>query len=421
MGKGSFFSGVRREFERAAEGLGLSTEVRERLTEPRTFFRFQIPVELENGERKVFWGFRAQHDNTLGLYKGGIRYSPEVSKKEVKALSMLMTWKCSLAGLPFGGAKGGVAVNPRQLSRLELERLSRGYVRGIFPLIGPEKDIPAPDINTNPQVMAWMVDEYSKLAGKETPAAFTGKPERVWGLAGRVEATGFGGVVVLESLSRKEGLLPEETTLAVQGFGNVGSHFARFAHQRGYRIVALSEKEGGIRVPRGLNPERVLKCKKESGHLAGCYCLDSVCDTDLGEQMSNEELLEMEVDVLVPAAVEGVITGENADRIKAPYVLEMANGPVTPGADRVLRERGIVSVPDILANAGGVTASYFEYLQSRKREKWKRRDVREGIAKTLEGSFEEVWDLAREEEMSLREAAYLLAVERVIQAGRKNG
>jgi len=415
----NFFSNCQKQFREIAEILKVEPEIIEQLVEPQRVIKFQIPVLMQDGKEKIFWGFLSQHNNTLGPYKGGIRFHPEVSEDEIKALSMLMTWKCSLVGLPFGGGKGGVIVEPRKLSKDELEKLSRGYVRGLFPLIGPDIDIPAPDVNTNPQIMAWMTNEYSKLAGKDSPSAFTGKPLEMWGLKGRNEATGYGGVVILKKLARIFNLNPKQTTLAIQGFGNVGSNFAFFAYQEGFKILALSEADGGVYIEKGLDPEATLKCRETKGKISGCYCVASVCDLSLGREISNEKLLEMPVDILVPAAVENVITKENAHKIRAKYIIEMANGPVTLEAQEILEKRGIISVPDILANSGGVIASYFEWLQGKERKLWEREKVFEGISERLEKSFEKVWEFSKKEKINLRKAAEILAVDRVAKAMRK--
>lgn len=416
MVKQNFFSDSRKQLREIAKILKVEPEILQALEEPQRLIKFQIPVQMDNGKIKIFSGLRAQHNNALGPYKGGIRFHPQVSADKVKALAMLMTWKCALVDLPFGGAKGGVIVNPRELSKAELERLARGYVREIFLWLGPETDIPAPDVNTNPQIMAWMVDEYSKLKGKDSPAAFTGKPLQKWGLNGREEATGYGGVVVLKKLQEKFNFKPKETTLAIQGFGNVGFHFAHFAFQRGYKIIALSEEKGGICVLDGLNPEETCRCREEKGKIAGCYCVGSVCDADFGKKITNAQLLRMKVDVLVLAAVEDVITQENASEIKAKYIIEMANGPITPEAGEILEKRKTLSVPDILANAGGVIASYFEWLQSQKRKRWPRKQVLNKLSKILEKAFKEVWDLSQKENLNLKKAAYLLAIDRVVKA-----
>jgi glutamate dehydrogenase/leucine dehydrogenase len=328
---------------------------------------------------------------------------------------MLMTWKCSLVGLPFGGAKGGVKVNPFKLSQRELEELSRGYVRKVFSWIGPDKDIPAPDVNTNPQIMAWMVDEYSKKAGKFSPAAFTGKPENLWGLEGRREATGYGGVVILKELAKRLNFIPKKTTLAIQGFGNVGYYFSCWAHEEDYKILAVSEDYGGICVKGGLIPEKTLECKKRKGKIIGCYCVGSICNLGYGKEITNEELLEMDVDILVPAAVESVITEKNAHKIKAKYIIEMANSPIIPEAEMILEKRGVKIIPDILANSGGVIASYFEWLQSKQRKKWKKEKALKELSRILEEVFGKVWNLAEKENVSYRKAALTLAVDRVVE------
>ncbi len=410
------FSDIQKQLEKAVKALNIEPRIFEELKRPHKLVKFEIPVLMDNGETKIFSGFRCQHNNALGPYKGGIRFHPELCEQEVKVLAMLMTWKCALVNIPFGGAKGGVIVDPYKLSEQELKRLSQGYVQGIFSCIGPEIDIPAPDVNTNLQIMAWMVEEYSKLKGEFTPGAFTGKPEKLQGLKGRLEATGYGGVVVLEQLRKKLGLKSEEMSVAVQGFGNVGSNFAKFAFEKGYKILAVSEREGGIFVEQGLNPKKTLDCLAKKGKIAGCYCIGSVCDSNYGKQISNEELLEMDVDVLAPAAIENVITKENAGKIKAKYIIAMANGPITAEAQEILEKRNILIVPDILANAGGVTASYFEWLQAKQGVLWEREKTYQEMAKILEKSFEEVWNSARAKNIGLKQAAHLIAVDRVAEA-----
>ena len=412
----NFFLNTQKEFREIAKTLRIEPEIIQELEEPHRVIKFQIPVLMDNGKKKIFFGFRAQHNNALGPYKGGIRFHPEVCEEEIKALSMLMTWKSALVSLPFGGGKGGVIVDPLKLSKRELESLSRGYVREIFPWIGPDIDIPAPDVNTNAQIMAWMTDEYSKIAGKETPAAFTGKPLEIGGLEGRAESTGYGGVAILKKMAEIFNLKPKETTLAIQGFGSVGFNFAKFAYLENFKIVALSEKEGGVYVKNGLNPEETLHCKEKKGMISGCYCVGSVCNLGFGKEISNGELLEMEVDILIPAALENVITKENAPQIRAKYIIEMANGPVTLQAQEILEKRGIKSVPDILSNSGGVIASYFEWLRSKEKVLWKKEKVFREISKILEKSFKEVLDLSEKENINLRKAAYLLAVDRVAKA-----
>lgn len=416
MEKETFLTSIIEKIKEAGSVLGLEREEIFQFLEPKRFLKFKIPVLMDDGKKKFFLGFRSQHNNTLGPYKGGIRFSPNVSEEEVKALSILMTLKCSLVDLPFGGAKGGVIVDPKILSKRELEELSREYVREIYQFIGENLDIPAPDINTNPQIMAWMVDEYSKLVGIFSPGAFTGKPEELWGLSGRKEAAGYGGVVILEKLREKFGLNPQETKIAIQGFGNVGFHFAKFAYQKGYKIVALSEVDGGIYLEEGLEPEKVMECKQEKGTIAGCYCRGSVCDYKGGKNILNEELLELDVDILVPAAVEDVITEENAERIKARYIISMANGPVTAKASEILFKKGKIIIPDILANAGGVIASYFEWRQTKEGKIWKGKEVFNGLERKLSLTFDKIWDFSKENNLNLEESAFILALKRIKDA-----
>jgi len=411
-----FLESTQNQIEETGKLLDLSDKIIEKLKKPKRVIKFQIPVLMDSGKKRSFIAYRCQHNNALGPFKGGIRFHPDVCGEEVRALSILMSLKCSLVKLPFGGAKGGVIVDPLKLSKRELEELSRGYVRGVFSFIGPETDIPAPDINTNSQIMVWMTDEYSKLKGKDSPAAFTGKPLDSWGLRGREEATGYGGVVMLKKLQEIFGFIPEETTLAIQGFGNVGSNFARFAFEEGYKILAVSEYEGGIYVKKGLSPEETLRCRERKGKIADCYCVGSVCDADYGDQMTNKELLEMEVDVLIPAAVENVITKENAPNIKAKYIISMANGPITEEAQKILEKKGKIVVPDILANAGGVTASYFEWRQAKEGVLWTKEETFKELSRILEPAFDNVWHVSKQRGISLKKAGLLIAVKRIVEA-----
>lgn len=419
MEKESFLKNIKEEFLEVANFLKLEKDIIHYLLSPQREISFRIPLLLKNGKVKLFEAFRIQHNNLLGPYKGGIRFSEKVNKEEVRALALLMTLKCALVNLPFGGGKGGIKVDPFKLTEKELEKLSREYVRGIFPLIGPDIDVPAPDINTNEKIMDWMVNEYSKLKGKFVPASFTGKSEKLGGLSGRKEATGFGGVVILKRLKEVYGLKPFKTTIAIQGFGNVGYHFAYFAFKEGFKIVAVSEKEGGIFVEKGMNPEKVLECKEKRGKIAGCYCVGSVCNANFGKEISNKELLEMKVDVLVPAAVENVITEENAKKIKAKFIIEMANGPVTPKAFNILEKRGIISVPDILSNSGGVIASFFEWLQNKEGKKLKKSQVFKNLSNILEKTFDEVFEIFKKEKINLRKSALLISLQRLNKIAKK--
>jgi len=409
MEKQKFFLNCQKQFLDTANKLNLKTEIIEELKEPQRIIKFQIPIKTDNGKKKVFFGFRSQHNNALGPYKGGIRFHQNVSEDEVKALSMLMTWKCSLLNLPFGGGKGGIIVNPKELSKKELEKLSRGYVKAIFPFLGENIDIPAPDVNTNAQIMEWMIDEYFKLTGKKSFAAFTGKPLNLWGLEGREEATGYGGVVILKKLANSFKLNPQKTTIAIQGFGNVGSNFAYFAQKEGYKIIAVSEVDNGIFKEGGLNIEEILECKKRTGKI-------SICIKNFDKEIKNKQLLELNVDVLVLAAVENVISKNNAEKIKGKYIIEMANGPITPDAEGILEKRKIFSVPDILSNSGGVVASYFEWIQSKEKKRWKKEKTFVELSKKLSKSFDEVFFLSKKKKINLREASYILSVDKVAKS-----
>jgi len=385
------------------------------LEKPQRKIKVYLPLKRDNGEIEIFRGYRIQYNNFLGPYKGGIRYFPEVNGDELNALAFLMTIKCALVGLPLGGAKGGIRVDPKKLSEKELENLSREYVRKIYDFIGPDKDIPAPDVNTNAKIMDWMVDEYLKISNSKDiklKATFTGKSIENDGSEGREEATGKGGEIILERFIEKIGF-KKPLTVAIQGFGNVGYNLAKFLYQKGYKLVALSDSRGGIYSEEGFNPELVMECKKEKGMISGCYCVGSVCDIRLGRDISNEELLELDVDILVPAALENVITKENADRVKAKIILEMANNPLTEEADEILNRKGVIVIPDILANSGGVTVSYFEMLQNLNNEKWSKEKVFEELEKYLSKAFDEVWQIKEKLNVDLRKASYIVALKRI--------
>ncbi|MBL7159531.1 Glu/Leu/Phe/Val dehydrogenase [Candidatus Microgenomates bacterium] len=407
------------QIEKADQVLKLDSDVKKQLKTPQNIIDINFPVKMDSGETKNFRGFRVQFNNARGPYKGGIRFHPQVNLAEVKALSAWMTIKCAVANVPFGGGKGGVIVNPKELSEKELESLSRAYIKAIHKDIGPDLDVPAPDVNTNPQIMSWMVDEYEKLVGKKTPAVITGKPINEGGSEGRTEATGQGGFYILEELVRKLNLKPEKTTIAIQGFGNVGYYFALLAHKAGFKVIVVSDSKGAVLVPDGLDPIATLNCKKENGQVAGCYCIGSVCDLSHGKPISNEELLELEVDILVPAALENVITKENADKIKAKAIIELANGPVTPEADKILQNKGIVSVPDVLANSGGVTVSYFEWVQNKKEERWSKEEVNQKLKEKITKAFNDIWNESQKRKITLRDAAYVLAIKRIVEAMKK--
>ena len=390
--------------------LNLSKSEVEVLSVPEKFIRVSIPVDMDDAKVKVFTGFRSQHNSALGPYKGGIRFHQNVNESEVKALSMWMSWKCSVANLPYGGAKGGIIVDPKELSKGELEKLSRGYIKRIYEIIGEDKDVPAPDVNTNPQIMEWMADEYYKLIGKKSLATFTGKPINKGGSQGRTEATGFGGVYVMNEFVKRKNLKPKNLTIAIQGFGNVGYFFAELAFEEGYKIVAISDLSGGIYNENGINPKDAFKYLQANGKLIGFPGT---------KEISNADLLISKVDILAPCALENVINDKNAKLIKAKFIIEMANGPVTPDADKILFKKGIVSIPDVLANSGGVTVSYFEWLQNRQNKYWTKDEVLKKLKKNITKAFSEVYDMMEKLKINMRMAAYTLAVKKIVSAGKK--
>ncbi|MDZ4786004.1 MAG: Glu/Leu/Phe/Val dehydrogenase [bacterium] len=380
-----------------------------RLSKPKAIHQVSVPVRMDNGTLKIFDGFRVQYNDALGPAKGGIRYHPNVSLDEVKALSFWMTFKCAAAGLPYGGGKGGIIVNPKELSLAELERLSRSYIAAIADVIGPDQDIPAPDVYTNSMIMAWMVDEYSKIKRSWQPAMITGKPIALGGSLGRDDATARGGFYSLQNLRTNLGLKSGELTVAIQGFGNAGYHFARIASEAGYKIVAVSDSSGGIHNPSGLDSAKTFQYKEQSGSLKGMKGADAI---------SNEDLLALQVDVLVPAALENVITKKNASKVRAKCIVELANGPIDNEGDAIIDENSIPVLPDILANAGGVTVSYFEWVQNRMGYYWSVSEVQEKLKISMEKSSSTVFQLSKEHKTSLRTAAYISAVKRIDEAVR---
>ncbi len=380
-----------------------------RLKEPDSVHQAKLEITMDNGSKQKFQAFRSQHNNARGPYKGGIRYHQDVSLEEVKALSTWMTWKCAVTGIPYGGGKGGIVVDPKKLSKNELEKLSRAYVDFLGDKIGAWIDVPAPDVNTTGEIMSWMVDQYQKNVSKkglvqENPlATFTGKPLAMGGSQGRDEATGLGGVMALEKLVEKMGYKSKKkVTIAVQGFGNVGYWFAKHAQDRGYTVVAVSDSKNGVFATDGLDISEVFTSKKKNGLLG------------LGKQITNEELLELDVDILVPAALENVIHHDNAKNINARAIIEMANGPVTPEADEILAKKGIILVPDVLANSGGVTVSYFEWVQNLQGYYWSHNDVVSKLQPLMETAFAEMWAMKSKHKIDGRMATYLTAVKRVV-------
>ncbi|MER3417767.1 MAG: glutamate dehydrogenase [Chloroflexota bacterium] len=403
---------AQRQFDLAADRLNLDPGLRRVLREPRRELTVHFPVKMDDGSVQVMTGYRVQHNLARGPAKGGIRYHPDVTLDEVKALAMWMTWKCALVAIPFGGGKGGVVVDPKKLSMKELEALTRRFTTEISVLIGPERDIPAPDVNTNAQVMAWMMDTYSMHVGYTVPGVVTGKPISLGGSEGRAEATGRGAVYTIVEAARELELDLSGATVVVQGFGNVGSIAARLMAAEGSKVVAVSDVAGGIHREDGLEVERVLAWTREHGTVVGFPG---------AEPISNAELLELPCDVLIPAALENVITERNAERIGARIVAEAANGPTTPEADAVLSRRGIFVIPDILCNAGGVTVSYFEWVQDLNRDHWSEAIVNAKLREVMVKAFQEVRAVADRERCDNRLAAYLLAVERVADATAMRG
>jgi len=400
------------QFDRAADYLDLDDGLRELLKTPKRQLVVSIPVKMDDGSLRVFEGYRVQHNLARGPGKGGIRYHPDVTLDEVKALAMWMTWKCATVNLPYGGAKGGVRVNPKELSQGELERLTRRYATEIAPLIGPDRDIPAPDVYTDAQTMAWIMDTISMFKGHTELGVVTGKPVELGGSHGRQEATARGCQFVIREACRTLGLSLNGATVVVQGFGNAGSNVARFLHEDGARIIAVSDSKGGIYNPRGIDPEAALQHKARTGALQG------LPDT---EAITNAELLELPCDILVPAALENQITRRNADRIRARLIAEAANGPTTPAADDILFERGITVIPDILANAGGVSVSYFEWVQDQYGFFWPEDEVRRHLERIMASAFHEVRATAERYGVDLRRGAYILAIGRVAEATRVRG
>lgn len=397
----------------AASVLKTNKDILEILKVPKRILRVFIPVRMDDGSIKNFEGFRVQHNDARGPFKGGIRFSPIVSMDEVMALSMWMTWKTAVVGIPYGGAKGGVIVDTKKLSKGELERLSRGYVRAVHKFIGPNIDVPAPDMYTNPEIMAWMANEFSRIVGENTPASFTGKPVEVGGSLGRADSTSVGGVYVLEEALKKIKKEKKHITVAIQGMGNVGANAAKILFKEDCNVIAVSDSKSAIMSEsKGLNIEEVLAYKEKTGSVSGFKGAKTI---------TNEELLILNVDVLIPAALENQITIKNAKDIKAKIVLELANGPTTPEADKILDEKGILVVPDILANAGGVLVSYFEWVQDRMGYFWDEKEVNEKLKKQMVKSFNDVWTRKEKYKVDTRVAANILALERVVKAMKLRG
>lgn len=402
----NIFESALLRLEAAAKHSCAHAETVARLRKPLRMLEVSIPVRMDDGSLEVFSGFRCRYDDTRGPAKGGIRYHPDVSPEEVRALAFWMTFKCAVVGIPFGGGKGGVICKPKGMSKGELERLSRGYVRALRDAIGPDTDVPAPDVYTNAEVMAWMMDEYSTLVGGRTPAVITGKPVSLGGSLGRDDATARGGFYILQEIRKQRSWEADRTSVAVQGFGNAGQHFARLCAGEGYKVVAISDSSGGVYKEDGLDIQAQLRAKRESGSV----------DRGAGDEISNEELLELDVDVLAPAALENVLTSENADDVKADVIMELANGPTTGDADSVFREKEVHMIPDILANAGGVTVSYFEWTQNKQGYSWTLDQVHERLQEIMSREYLAVFERSRESSVDMRTAAYAHALDRLAEA-----
>ncbi|WP_312202445.1 Glu/Leu/Phe/Val family dehydrogenase [Anaerospora hongkongensis] len=400
------------QLDAAASYLQLDPRIHSILKEPKRVLEVAIPVKMDDGSIKIFKGYRSQHCDAVGPTKGGIRFHPAVTMDEVKALSIWMTFKCGVIGLPYGGGKGGVVCNPQELSQNELERLSRGYIRAIAQFVGADKDIPAPDVNTNPQIIAWMSDEYNNIKGHNEPGMITGKPISIGGSLGRTAATGRGVAFATREAAGKLGMALENATAVIQGYGNVGSYAARILADMGCKIIAVSDVYGGICNRDGLNLEQLALHLKETGSVVGFPGTTA---------LTNQELLETKCDILVPCALENQITAANAPAINCRIVTEGANGPTTPEADTVLKKRGILVIPDILANAGGVTVSYFEWVQNLSNFYWTEKEVNERLEALMVRAFAEVWDMYQKHDVDMRMAAYMVSINRIAEAAKAKG
>ncbi len=407
------FKNAIRQLDKSAKIINLNPDVHNILKTPIRTLQISIPVVMDDGKVKVFNGYRVQHNESRGPTKGGIRYHPKADINEVKALAMLMSWKCALMNIPYGGAKGGIVVDPRKLSHGELERLTRGYVRGLNGFIGPNRDIPAPDVYTNPQIMAWIMDEASRMSGYNVPGIVTGKPIEIGGSQGRQYATAQGGIFVLEEVCDLEGVKCDRNSrVIVQGFGNAGSYVAKMLHQINFKIVGLSDSQGGIYNQKGLDPHQVEAYKSDNQTVVGFPG---------AKKLSNKQLLEQACDILVPAALDNQITSLNANRIKAKIILELANGAVTPEADEKLDRKKVLVIPDILSNAGGVTVSYFEWVQNLQQFYWDESEVLKRLQKIMREAFKQTQATAKIHKVNLRMGSYILAVSRVAEAIKLRG
>jgi glutamate dehydrogenase (NADP+) len=419
-GKNKYEDAIKR-LDLAFEYADIDEETRTRLRHPKAVHKVSIPVRMDNGSLRIFPGYRVRHDDTLGPTKGGIRFHPDVTSEEVETLAFWMTCKCAVVGIPFGGAKGGITVNPKELSPSEVERMSRSFIEQIADFIGPETDIPAPDVYTNAMIMGWMMDEYSKIRRHRVPDVITGKPLPLGGSLGRDDATGRGVYICIKELERKHEWDPEKIRVAVQGFGNAGQHVARLLHADGYKIVAVSDSKGGVYRQGGHDIPSMIRYKNEKKELKCVYCERSVANTESSDKITNEELLTLDVDILIPAALGNQITRDNADQVKAHTIVEAANGPLTSEADAIINGNGKVVIPDILANSGGVTVSYFEWVQNRAGYYWELEEIHKKLHKVMTNAFNEVYKLMEAKKIDMRTAAYVKALSRIGEAVESKG
>jgi len=407
------FEIVRKQVDKCSRILKLDQDVTDVLKNPLRELHVSLPVRMDNGAVKVFQGYRVQYNDAKGPTKGGIRFHPDETIDTIRALAAWMTWKCALLDLPLGGGKGGIICNPKELSEGELERLSRAYARAVYQFIGPERDVPAPDVYTTPQIMAWIMDEYSALAGKSQFGVITGKPLALGGSKGRGDATAMGGMYCIREAAKELKIDLSKATIAVQGFGNAGYYAAKLAKQVfGSKIVAVCDSQGGCYCKTGIDADEAQKVKTKT---------TSVCNLKVGDKITSEDILELDVDILIPSAMENVITEKNAANIKAKIVLELANGPTTPEADDILYKKGVHVIPDFLANAGGVTVSYFEMVQNFNMYYWTEKEVYDRLDEKMTTAYRSVWDTHKEYKINMRQAAYVRAVERVVEAMKLRG
>lgn len=413
---GNIYQEAMSRLDQAAAYADIDPEAVLKLKHPKACLEVSIPVRMDNGSLRVFTGFRVHHNDVRGPTKGGIRFHPGVTLDEVKSLAFWMTIKCAVVGIPFGGGKGGVIVDPKNLSRLELERLSRGYIEQVASFIGPDVDIPAPDVYTNAMIMGWMMDEYSKIARCLSPAVITGKPIPLGGSLGRDDATARGGYYCIKEIEKKRNWNPQKIRVAIQGFGNAGQHIADMLYQDGYQIVAISDSKGGIYRQQGFDVPSVIHVKNSSRELQAVYCEGSVCQLVEANVITNEQLLELDVDLLIPAALENQITSKNADNVKAKVIVELANGPTTVEADEILQKKQVLVVPDILANAGGVTVSYFEWVQNKSGYYWPLETIDQRLKEIMLREFNNVYELMESHNVHMRTAAYIHALNRQAEA-----